>query len=80
MSSTVNINERGAIRKTLEGIQEGLTDVRNVVQLLEISLQSNEDDLHIIQSVHLIGKMVFALSEKCNTILNMDSDCESSRQ
>lgn len=80
MDNKDNGKERGSMHKTLESMQEGLSDLENVIQLLELSLQSNEDDLHIIQSVRLIGKMALALSEKCNTLLNMDSDCGSSRQ
>lgn len=47
-----------------EQLEDDLEDVRNIIQLLEMSLESNQDDEHIIKSVSIIHKMVSAVMEK----------------
>ena len=41
-----------------ENIKEEIKDVINIVELLEISLEDNEEDGHIIRSIHIIEKML----------------------
>lgn len=48
----------------IEQLENDLDDVRNIVQLLEMSLENNQDDAHIIKSVNIIDKMLSAVMEK----------------
>ncbi len=43
---------------------EELEDIKNIGQMLEISLQANEDDPNIIRSVSIINKKFAAVIEK----------------
>ena len=43
---------------------EELEDRKNIGQMLESSLQANEDDLNIIRSVSIINKKFAAVIEK----------------
>ena len=43
---------------------EELEDIKNIGQMLEISLQANEDDTNIIRSVSIINKKFAAVIEK----------------
>lgn len=47
-----------------EQLEDDLEDVKNIIHLLEMSLESNQDDEHIIKSVSIIHKMVSAVIEK----------------
>lgn len=47
----------------IEDIQESMNDIKNLVQLIEVSLQKNEDDLHIVSSVHIIWKIIDSVIE-----------------
>lgn len=57
------------IRLGFETLQTNIEDVRNIVQLLEISLTENKEDKHIIRSVNVIDKMLKSiLVEDMNTL------------
>ena len=43
---------------------EELEDIKNIGQMLEISLQANEDDPNIIRSVSIINRKLAAVMEK----------------
>ena len=45
-------------------IKEELEEVLNIMQLLEISLTNNEDDEHIIRSLHVLQRMVKSVMDK----------------
>ena len=47
-------------------IKEELEEVLNIMQLLEISLTNNEDDEHIIRSLHVLQRMVKSVMDKVN--------------
>lgn len=49
--------ERNLLNK-VETVQGNLEDIRNIVQLLKMSLLNNEDDPHICRSVDIIDKML----------------------
>ena len=43
---------------------EELEDIKNIGQMLEISLQANEDDPNIIRSVSIINRKLAVVIEK----------------
>lgn len=43
---------------------EKLEDIKNIGQMLEISLQANEDDLNIIRSVSIINRELASVIEE----------------
>ena len=43
---------------------EELEDIKNIGQMLEISLQANEDDPNIIRSVSIINRKLAAVIDK----------------
>lgn len=47
-------------------IKEELEEILNIMQLLEISLAENEDDGHIIRSLHVLQRMVKSVMDKVN--------------
>ncbi|MCI8973497.1 MAG: hypothetical protein HFH79_07895 [Lachnospiraceae bacterium] len=51
------------VRNTMD-IKEELEEVLNIMQLLEISLAENEDDEHIIRSLHVLQRMVKSVMDK----------------
>lgn len=51
-------------KNRLESIREDMEDVLNIVQLLAVSLEDNEEDGHIIRSVHVIQKMIKAVIDR----------------
>ena len=48
----------------MKDLIEELEDIKNIGQMLEISLQANEDDPNIIRSVSIINKKFAAVIEK----------------
>ena len=56
-----------------EHLTEQVKDIVNIVQLLEVELETNEDDEHIIRTVSIIEKM---LQEHLKSLqqLNINSD------
>ena len=52
--------------KNIVDIKEELEEVLNIMQLLEISLAENEDDGHIIRSLHVLQRMVKSVMDKVN--------------
>ncbi|MCI8973493.1 MAG: hypothetical protein HFH79_07875 [Lachnospiraceae bacterium] len=51
-------------KNRLESMREDMEDVLNIVQLLVVSLEDNEEDSHIIRSVHVIQKMIEAVIDR----------------
>lgn len=45
----------------LEKLEDDMGDIRNIVQLLGMSLCNNEDDTHIIRTISVIDKMIEAV-------------------
>lgn len=45
----------------LEKLEDDVGDIRNIVQLLGMSLCNNEDDIHIIRTISVIDKMIEAV-------------------
>lgn len=59
MSDTTNgITGKNELLTAAEKLQTGLEDIKNIVQLLEMSLANNKDDEHIIRSVNIINRMI----------------------
>ncbi len=58
-----NMEEKNMVRNTMD-IKEELEEVLNIMQLLEISLAENEDDEHIIRSLHVLQRMVKSVMDK----------------
>ncbi len=48
----------------MKDLIEELEDIKNIGQMLEISLQANEDDPNIIRSVSIINRKLAAVIEK----------------
>ena len=46
---------------------EKLEDIKNIGQMLEISLQANEDDPNIIRSVSIINRELASVIEEAKT-------------
>lgn len=59
-------------------IIERLLDIQNVVQLLEVNLDSNNEDKSIIRSVQLINKMIDSMmSNELAELISLYSGCEN---
>ena len=52
---------------------EKLEDIKNIGQLLEISLQANEDDPNIIRSVSIINRKLASVIEEAEAGENKKS-------
>ena len=52
---------------------EKLEDIKNIGQLLEISLQANEDDPNIIRSVSIINRKLVSVIEEAEAGENKKS-------
>lgn len=63
-----NMEEKNMIKESEQTvkIKEELEEVLNIMQLLEISLAENEDDGHIIRSLHVLQRMVKSVMDKVN--------------
>lgn len=48
----------------IKDLIEKLEDIKNIGQMLEISLQANEDDPNIIRSVSIINKELASVIEE----------------
>lgn len=48
----------------IKDIIEKLEDIKTIGQLLEVSLEANEDDPHIIRSVNIINRKLESLIEE----------------
>ena len=59
-----NSMEEKNIVGNMVDIKEELEEVLNIMQLLEISLTNNEDDEHIIRSLHVLQRMVKSVMDK----------------
>lgn len=56
-----NIIEQQVVHNALITLQNNVEDIRNIVQLLSMSLYNNEDDVHILRSTAVIDKMLETL-------------------
>lgn len=54
----------------MKDLIEELEDIKNIGQMLEISLQANEDDPNIIRSVSIINRKLAAVIEKATAGLD----------
>ncbi len=61
----------------LEILSEQTKDTINILQLLKISLAENEDDPHILRTIHIVEKM---LQEHLSTLQQISSDYENNQQ
>ena len=63
-----NMEEKNMIKESEQTVEikEELEEVLNIMQLLEISLAENEDDGHIIRSLHVLQRMVKSVMDKVN--------------
>ncbi len=63
-----NMEEKNMIKESEQAVEikEELEEVLNIMQLLEISLAENEDDGHIIRSLHVLQRMVKSVMDKVN--------------
>lgn len=50
--------EMKGLQNSIETLQDKIEDIRNIIQILEISMQNTEEDEHIIRSVSVIDKML----------------------
>lgn len=62
--------------KNIVDIKEELEEVLNIMQLLEISLTNNEDDEHIIRSLHVLQRMVKSVMDKVQKKETASNSCE----
>lgn len=53
---------------------EELYDLKTILQLLEISLQDNEDDNQITRTIQILNKMISAIVDKNNAFLGLNID------
>ena len=53
---------------------EELYDLKTILQLLEISLQDNEDDNQITRTIQILNKMISAIVDKNNAFLGLKID------
>ncbi len=62
------MEEKNMIKESEQAVEikEELEEVLNIMQLLEISLAENEDDGHIIRSLHVLQRMVKSVMDKVN--------------
>ncbi len=62
------MEEKNMIKESEQAVEikEELEEVLNIMQLLEISLAENEDDGHIIRSLHVLQRMVKSAMDKVN--------------
>ena len=51
----------------IKDLIEKLEDIKNIGQMLEISLQANEDDPNIIRSVSIINRELASVIEEAKT-------------
>lgn len=51
----------------IKNMIEKLEDIKNIGQMLEISLQANEDDPNIIRSVSIINRELASVIEEAKT-------------
>lgn len=51
----------------IKDLIEKLEDIKNIGQMLEISLQANEDDPSIIRSVSIINRELASVIEEAKT-------------
>ena len=60
------MEEKNMIKESEQAVEikEELEEVLNIMQLLEISLAENEDDGHIIRSLHVLQRMVKSVMDK----------------
>ncbi len=58
MDKMSNNDVQTSIQLAVEDLEENLYDVQNVVQLLAMSLTSNEEDEHMVRSINVINKML----------------------
>lgn len=49
---------------SISDIIEKLADIKNIAELLEISLRANADDPHIIRSVNIINRQLASVLEE----------------
>ena len=54
----------------IKDLIEELEDIRNIGQMLEISLQANEDDPNIIRSVSIINRKLASVIEEATAGLD----------
>lgn len=52
------------LEKLMEEAQEGLLDIKNILQMLEIFLEQNEDEEEVRRSVRLVRKMIDGAPEQ----------------
>lgn len=57
----------------IKDIIEELEDIKNISEMLEISLQANEDDPNIIRSVSIINRKLTAVIEEATAGQNKQS-------
>lgn len=50
--------EMEGLQNSIETLQDKIEDIRNIIQILEISMQNTKEDEHIIRSVSVIDKML----------------------
>lgn len=58
--------ERENIKFAVENLEDNLQDVQNMVQLLAMSCKNNEEDEHIVRSIHIVDKMLKGIL--CTTV------------
>ncbi len=61
---------QGGKSMDIKDLIEELEDIRNIGQMLEISLQANEDDPNIIRSVSIINRKLASVIEEATAGLD----------
>lgn len=54
-------------------VKEELEDIENVLQMLELSLEMNEDEEAVRRSVRIVRKMIRSLTD--NAVSRFATDC-----
>lgn len=57
----------------IKDIIEKLEDIKNIGELLAVSLEVNKDDLHIIRSVNIINRKLASVIEEATAEQNKQS-------
>ena len=61
---------QGGKHMDIKDMIEKLEDIKNIGQMLEISLQANEDDPNVIRSVSIINRKLASVIEKATAGLD----------
>lgn len=71
--NTDNLHRQGVKGMDIKDVIEKLEDIKNIGQLLEVSLEANEDDPSIIRSVSIINNKLESVIKEVTAEQNKQS-------